>query len=118
MQIFPPPLQAVYRVEKGFREKSDYSQKYQVSRWLKRNNFVHRMATHESQKDPRVTVAEALDFLECQRPRLIEPTRHQDYLINMDQTPVPFILRPWKALGRKLSMLENQPMIRREPHLP
>ena len=56
------------------------------------------MATHESQKDPRETVAEALDFLECQRPKLMEPTRHQDYLINMDQTPVPFTFNSRKTL--------------------
>ena len=93
-----------YRIEwelstnKSFREKSDYSQKFQLSRWLKRNEFVQRLATHESQKDSRVTVAETLDFLECQRPRLIEPTIDQDYLINMNQTPVPFTFNSKKTL--------------------
>ena len=48
------------------------------------------MATHESQKDPRNVAAEAMDFMQNIRPKLLQPDRHQDFIINMDQTPVPF----------------------------
>ena len=33
---------------------------------------------------------EALDFIITTHPKLTGAERHQDYIINMDQTPVPF----------------------------
>ena len=56
------------------------------------------MGTHESQKDPRETESEALDFKESIRPKLMQPCRHQDFIINMDQTPVPFTYNSKKTL--------------------
>jgi hypothetical protein len=32
------------------------------------------------------------------RPNVSEPTRHQDYILNMDQTPVPFTYNARKTL--------------------
>ena len=81
-----------------FRQKTQWSQYQQVGRWLKTQRLVLRIATHESQKDPRETIADALDFLELNRSKMIEPFRHQDFLINMDQTPVPFTFHSKKTL--------------------
>ena len=33
---------------------------------------------------------EALDFIITTHPKLTSPEQHQDFLINMDQTPIPF----------------------------
>ncbi len=32
------------------------------------------------------------------RPKVLEPTRHHDYILNMDQTPVPFTYNARKTL--------------------
>ena len=85
-------------LSREFRDKSDLAKYCQVTRWLKSHNFVQRVATHESQKDLRETVSDAKDFLNCQRPKLSEPCRHQDYVLNMDQTPVPFTFNSNKTL--------------------
>ena len=41
---------------------------------------------------------EALDFIQVTRPKLTLPCRHQDYILNMDQTPVPFSYDPKSTL--------------------
>ena len=48
------------------------------------------MATHESQKEPKNVAAEAMDFMQNIWPKLLQPDCHQDFIINIDQTPVPF----------------------------
>ena len=81
-----------------FREKSDSSKYRQGWRWQKRNKLVQRIATHESQKDPRETVSEALDFVQVERSKFSQSCRHQDFLMNMDQTPVPFTFNANRTL--------------------
>ena len=79
------------------------------------------MSTHESQKDPRETSAEALDFVKSVCQKLTQSCRHQDYIINMDQTPVPFTYNPKKTLevvgGRELFMLGSQQMTQKGQRL-
>jgi DDE superfamily endonuclease len=91
-------------LSRDFREKSRNAQYHAARRFILSHGLVHRMATHESQKDPRTTAAEALDFVMSIRPRLTQPCRHQDYILNMDQTPVPFTFnskRTVEILGRR-----------------
>ena len=91
-------------ISRLFRENSKDAQYSQVRRFLKRNAFVSRIATHESQKDPRETCAEALDFVHTQRPKLIGPCRDEDFILNMDQTPIPFTFnsqRTLEVVGRR-----------------
>ena len=62
------------------------------------------MGTHESQRDPRETAAEALDYMQHVRVKLAQPNRHSDYIINMDQTPIPFTFnskRTLEMVGKK-----------------
>ena len=62
------------------------------------------MGTHESQRDPRETAAEALDYMQHIRVKLAQPNRHSDYIINMDQTPIPFTFnskRTLEMVGKK-----------------
>ena len=85
-------------LSREYREKSRNAQYHSARRFIMSHGLVHRMATHESQKDPRVTAAEALDFVESVRPKLSDVCRHQDFVINMDQTPIPFTYNSKKTL--------------------
>ena len=91
-------------LSREFREKSRVAQYHSARRFIMSLGLVHRMATHESQKDPRETRAASLDFLRLMRPKLTQPCRHQDFIINMDQTPVPFTFnskRTLELVGRR-----------------
>jgi hypothetical protein len=71
-------------------EKSCEAQYHAVYRFIKNLGFVYRVGTTESQKDPRVTLAESVDCLRNMHSKLTQPCRHQDWIINMDQTPIPY----------------------------
>jgi transposase len=74
-----------------FREKTREARYHIVRRWIKHHGLVHRMGTHESQKAPSKTAKLAEDYMAVTvRPLLSQPNRSQDYILNMDQTPVPF----------------------------
>jgi hypothetical protein len=91
-------------VSRDFREKSRNAQYHAARRFILSHGLVHRMATHESQKDPRAIAAEALDFVTSIRPQLTQPCCHQDFILNMDQTPVPFTFNSkmtLEVLGRR-----------------
>ena len=63
------------------------------------------MGTHKSQRHPSETMGEASDFMQVTRPKLTLPCRHQDYILNMDQMPVPFSYDPKSTLelvGRRI----------------
>jgi hypothetical protein len=73
--------------------------KYQVvARWIKRHSLVHRMGTHESQRAPSETAALALDYMKSIRPKVMEPKRSKEFILNMDQTPVPFSFHSKRTL--------------------
>jgi hypothetical protein len=82
-----------------FKEKSREARYHTVRRWIKHHGFVHRMGTHESQKAPSVTAGLAEDYMvQTVRPLLSQPNRSQDYILNMDQTPVPFTFNEKRTL--------------------
>jgi hypothetical protein len=64
----------------------------------KKHSFVHRMGMHESQRSPSETAGMALDYVQIIRPRLGQSNRHQDFILNMDQTPVPFTFNAKQTL--------------------
>jgi hypothetical protein len=89
---------------RSFREKSKSAQYNSTRLFIRSIGMVYRIGTHESQKDPRETESEAIDYIENIRPKLTQPCRHLDFIINMDQTPVPFTYNSKKTLsvvGRK-----------------
>ncbi len=69
-------------------EKTVASAKICISRFLVKHNLTHRVITHKAQRDPREVEREALQFFDYIRPRMADGSRHPDYIINMDQTPV------------------------------
>ncbi len=83
----------------SFREKSRVAQYNSARRFVKHHGLVHRMGTHESQRSPHETAADAQDFMTTvARPKVAQPCRDTAFIINMDQTPVPFPYNPRKTL--------------------
>ena len=60
--------------------------------------MVHRMGTHVAQKAPSESMGDAHHYMEVTCPKMLEPCCHQDYVLNMDQTPVPFSYDPKSTL--------------------
>jgi hypothetical protein len=56
------------------------------------------MGTHESQKAPSEMQKLAEDYMDTVRPLLLQGNRSLDYIINMDQTPVPFTFNAKRTL--------------------
>jgi transposase-like protein len=77
-------------MSREMREKSPLARYQIVGRWVKHQSLTYRMGTHVSQRHPSLTAKEALDFIEGMCPMFSQPNRHQDFIINMDQTPVYF----------------------------
>jgi transposase-like protein len=77
-------------VSRVFRDKSPCAQYNTSETFYQESRPVYRMSTHESQWDLAVVAAESLDFILNVRPKLIQPCRHHDYILNMYQTPIPF----------------------------
>ena len=57
-----------------------------ISRFLHKNNLVHRIATHTSQKPPESACEDAKSYLQLVRPMLVGRTRDPRWTLNMDQT--------------------------------
>jgi transposase-like protein len=80
------------------QRKSEHAVKMSISRFMKKNRLVHRMATHKAQRHPSEVENEALQFLDYIRPILVQPNRDPDYMYNMDQTPI------WMAMDDKMTI--------------
>jgi hypothetical protein len=81
-------IRKVGQLRPEFGEKSLMARRMVVSRFLARNKLTHRVATHKAQRCPGEVRDEALAHLEVQVPRVNDLCRHQDFILNMDQTPV------------------------------
>ena len=81
-------IRKVGQLKPEFMEKSMEARKMAISRFLAKNNMTHRVATHKAQRCPGEVREEALAHLAEQIPRANDKCRHQDFVMNMDQTPV------------------------------
>jgi hypothetical protein len=57
---------------------------------MKQTKYTYRVGTHESQKAPAEASSEAKDFMSLICLMVAEPNQHEDFIINMDQMPIPF----------------------------
>ena len=73
-----------------FHEKSRSAQYYIMRHFIKIHGLVYRMGTHVLQHAPAETESEARDFIMVTHPKVSDPCCHQDCVLNMDQTPIPF----------------------------
>ena len=88
-----------------FKERTTNAKEKIVSRFVASHGLKHHMGTHESQHDPCETATEALDYMQHVRVKLAQPNRPADYIINMDQTPIPFTFnskRTLEMVGKKM----------------
>ena len=82
-----------------FRNKSSNAKYHSARRFIRSHGLVFRIGTNESQRSPQEVAAEALDFIvNVVFPKVMETTRHHDYSLNMDQTPVPFTYNVRKTM--------------------
>ena len=86
------------RLMSEFQRKSSQARYQSVRRWIRKHSLVHRMGTHESQRAPSEMASLADDYVRTIRPKLLQCNRHQDYILNMDQTPVPFTFNSKRTL--------------------
>ena len=80
----------VSQLSREFREKSITARHSAVCRLINVHGFMHRMVTHLSQRQPSEMEEIAADFVHVTREKLQMSCRDEAYIINMDQTPVPF----------------------------
>jgi hypothetical protein len=80
-------VRKVCKLKPEFLQKSSAARLMAISRFLTNNHLTHRVATHKAQRSPGEVRTEALSHLEVQVPRANDLCRHQDYVLNMDQTP-------------------------------
>ena len=83
-------IQAMRLMPADFQCKSSRARYQCIRRWIKKHSSVHRMGTHESQQSPAGTAGIALDYVKTICPQLVQNNRYQDFILNMDQTPIPF----------------------------
>jgi hypothetical protein len=74
-----------------FALKSSVAQYHLALRFVRSQGLVFRLGTNESQRSPAETAAEAVDYIiNIARPKVVDqPGRHQDFILNMDQTQYP-----------------------------
>ena len=86
------------QLSREFREKSMIARHSAVRRFINVHGFVHRMGTHLSQHQPSEMEEIATDFIRVTREKLQMNCRDEAYIINMNQTPVPFSYDPKKTI--------------------
>ena len=87
------------QISKSFNNKSRLAQYHSARRFVRAQGLVFCLGTNKSQHLPQEVIADAMDFLvSVVNPKVSEPTRHQEYILNKDQTPVPFTYNARKTL--------------------
>ena len=77
------------QISKSFNNKSRLAQYHSARRFVRAQGLVFCLGTNKSQS--LWSIADAMDFIvSVVGWKVLEPTRHQDYNLNKDQTPVPF----------------------------
>jgi hypothetical protein len=88
----------------AFNAKSLTARCSAVKRFLCAHSIVYRMGTHESQRKPEEIQEEATDYMRLIRLFLIGNHRDPRFILNMDQTPVYFLMnakRTLELIGKK-----------------
>jgi hypothetical protein len=75
-----------------FREKSFTARCSAVKRFMVAHSFSYRMGTHTLQRPPAEVEGKAFDFMQFMRVIVSGGNRDMHFIINMDQTPVYFLM--------------------------
>ena len=82
------------QLSREFREKTYTARHSAVHRFINVHGFVHQMRTPLSQHQPSEMEEIATDFICVTHEKLQMSCWDEAYIINMDQTPVPFSYDP------------------------
>jgi transposase len=85
----------------GFHGKSHNAKYHSARRFVLSQGLVFRLGTNKSQRSPAEVAAEALDYMQTvARPKIAQGQgiRHEDFILNMDQTPIPFTFNARKTI--------------------
>ena len=93
----------VSQLSREFREKTITSSHSAIRQFINVHGFGHWMGTHLSRCQPSEMEEIATDFICVTREKLQMSCRDEAYIINMDQTPVPFSYDPKtiEVVGRR-----------------
>ena len=108
------------QLSREFREKSITARHSAMRQFINVHGFVHRMGTHLSQHQPSEMEEIAADLVCVTREKLQMSCRDEAYIINMNQTPVPFSYdpkKPLKCLDEGQFISGSQHLIRNVPHV-
>ena len=108
------------QLSREFREKTITAWNSTVRQFIDVHGFVHQMGTPLSQHQPSEMEEIATDFVCVTCEKLQMSCRDEAYIINMDQTPVPFSYdpkKPLKWLDKGQFILGSQHLIRNMPHV-
>jgi len=98
-------------IDAGFCQKTVYTRKFCMRQFLEKHDVVRRMKMHESQRNPSNVKDEAQRWILTMQPHLLGPYCDDNFIINMDQTPVFFSMNSNRTLiseVQKLSIYEQQ----------
>ncbi|KAG7344198.1 DDE superfamily endonuclease [Nitzschia inconspicua] len=80
------------QVDENFRSKPKVQQYHMIRRLCMSNGLVVRRGTNVAKDPPQQAIDQAREWLQEIRPVISVPNLAQKYIINMDQTPLPFSL--------------------------
>ena len=86
------------QLDNAFRHKTSRAKDQAVRRFVNSHGLVHRVHTHESQRNANEVAVEAQDWMNMIRPMLIGLHRSEAFMFNMDQTPIFFSMVPRTTL--------------------
>ena len=86
------------QLSREFREKSMTARHSAIRQFINVHGFVHQMVTHLSQCQPSEMEEIVMGFIRVTQEKLQMSCRDEAYIINMDQTPVPFLYDPKKTI--------------------
>ena len=78
------------QLSREFREKTYTARHSAMHQFINVHGFMHQMGTHLSQHQPSEMEEITTDFVCVMHQKLRMSCRDKAYVINMDQTPVPF----------------------------
>lgn len=88
-------------LDRDFAQKNSAARYAAVRRLLKASGWSIRAKTREAQAAPVVAFAAAQEFVLSMRPFLTAENRHQDWIMNMDQTAVFFSMMPRTTIHQR-----------------
>lgn len=89
------------KLDRIFKQKTKNAKSMAMHRFVRKHGLVHRVGTHESQKNPEEVKGEAMDFMKVVRKKVRAKNRSKRFTYSMDQTPIFFTYHAKKTLEKK-----------------